>query len=267
MQKLLCLFLVAIMTTGCFEEKRNKYKEEKGFQVSESDEDEEEETSGLPANGFGFKTQPRGVLMTDHPAHRLTPIFKVNIDKETKKPFTGNSGFHYSYNYSELGVEGINNWNGNFMPGFAAVNGYNLVNVSHFNVVKDTQNTLFAAHVLINNLYFPAYSNDTLNGLPVERNFYLVSVYDEDTNQDGFVNFKDLRRFYQFDLDGKNKMAIVPPNYSVLSSEYDPQNDLMYITARLDENKNGQMDLLETAHIFWLDLKTTGKFGVQYDGN
>ena len=92
----------------------------------------------------------------------------------------------------------------------------------------------------------------------------MVSVYDEDTNKDGFININDLRRFYSFDIDANGKKPIVPINYSVYKSEYDPANDLVYIFAKFDANKNGKMDELEPINIFWVDLKNPERTGKQY---
>ena len=123
---------------------------------------------------------------------------------------------------------------------------------------------MFEEPVLIKTLYIPSFSNDTLFGKPVKRDYYLTSVYDEDTNEDGYINSKDLRRFYVFDIDGLNKENLIPKNYSVVSSEYDSVNDLMYVFAQLDENNNGRRDELEKVSIFWIDLKNPRNSGKQY---
>ena len=59
---------------------------------------------------------------------------------------------------------------------------------------------------------------------------------------------------------------LIPFNYSVMSSEYDPDNDFMQVFERLDENKNGQMEYEESTHIFWIDLKNSENKGLQYGG-
>ena len=150
------------------------------------------------------------------------------------------------------------------MPGFEAVYGYNLINISHYNNNLQEDNTFFNRPVLIKTIYYPTVSTDTLMGSPVSRNFYMISCYDEDSNKDGFINFKDLRKFYSFNIEGKNKRQLIPNNYAVMSSKYDHVNDLMYIFAKLDENNNGQMETLEPTHIFWIDLKNPERVGLQY---
>jgi len=158
----------------------NNNVEKKGFQVREIVENEGgEKIVGLTIDSLKLETQPRNVLLTKNPSHRLSPIYKVNYDKSTGKPFTGSNAFHK--NYWEYGENDENNWNNNFMPGFEALYGYNFVNISHFNNKTKEENLFFERPVLIKTLYYPAFSNDTLNNLSVNREFYMISVYDEDT--------------------------------------------------------------------------------------
>ncbi|MGB0932096.1 MAG: EF-hand domain-containing protein [Chitinophagales bacterium] len=265
MNKLICILLLSslIFIYGCSDNKLEK----KGFSVSNSnstiEEDEEEEKiNGLREDVLLFETRPRNVLLTGIPEHRLTPIFKVNYDKKTKVPFVGSNGYHTSYR--EIGESKSNQWNNNIMPGFEAVYGYNFVNVSHYNLKTQTAKKFFEKPVLIKTLYYPTFSKDTLNNLPVLRNHYMVSAYDEDTNKDGFINVNDLRRFYFFDINAGNKAPLIPKNYSVMSSEYDPANDIMYVFAKMDENKNGKIENSEDVHVFWIDLNNPKRAGRKY---
>lgn len=249
--------LITCMAFSCANDKL----ESKGFATSEiSEEQPADEKTGLDKDSMAFQTQPHKVLLTTHPAHRLTPLFKVNYHKKTLKPFIGSTDFHYRY--VEQGEVG-NNWNGHLMPGFEAAYGYNLVNISHFNTATQKQKVFFEKPVLVRTIYYPAFSKDTLNTKPITRNFYMVSTYDEDTNKDGMINLQDLRRFYYFDLDGGNKRELLPKNYSVINSQYDAGNDFMYIFAKCDENNNGRADDRESIHIFWIDLNNPDKTGRQ----
>ncbi|MEM7161634.1 MAG: hypothetical protein AAF487_04260 [Bacteroidota bacterium] len=251
--------LLAMCLIACSENKMEK----KGFQVNEISEDESgNKIVGLPIGDLNFETRPRNVLKTFDDNHRLSPVYKVNYDKKTNKPFTGSNAFHTNW-YRDL-KEG-NNWNGNFMPGFRAMYGYNFINISHFNHETKSENRFFNRPVLIKTLYYPANSKDTLNFNPVKRDYYMVSVYDEDSNGDGFINTKDLRRFYHFDINGKNQTRLIPEEYSVMNSEYDAANDFMYVFAKLDENQNGQMESEEPTSIFWIDLSDPSQLGLQYE--
>lgn len=259
MNKFIRLLFLGLFLTSC----GSSTVEKKGFQVSEISEGEDgQKIVGLQMDSLKLETRPRNVLLTFHAAHRLTPIFKVNYNRKTKKSFSGSNAFYTHWN--NRNNDG-NNWHNNFMPGFTAMHGYNCVNVSHFNNATKRQNTLFEKPILLKTLYYPAYSKDTLNFEPVKRDFYMASVYDEDTNKDGFLNVKDLRRFYYFDINGANKKALILKDFSVMSSEYDEVNDYMYVFAKRDTNQNGQMEVEEPTHIFWIDLKNPENRGTVYE--
>jgi hypothetical protein len=236
--------------------------EKKGFSVQTANETSNKNNEEVNPS-LEFRTRPSNVLLTTNPKYRLTTIYKVNYDKEKKKTFIGSNYFHYSYNEYKG-----NNWNSHFIAGLEAVYGYNFVNVSLYNTETKTQKTLFEKPVLLKTVYYPAFNSDlekdTLNYKTVERNYILVSVYDEDTNKDNKINAKDLRRFYYFDMEGTNKMELVPKNYSVLSSEYDFVNDFMYVFARQDTNKNGSREEEEEIHVFWIDLNNPQNKGRSY---
>ena len=260
MTKHIVFLLFAFITFSC----SNNDLEKKGFSVSEIAEESSEDNpqpNGLNKDSIVFATRPQNVLLTAHPTHRITPLFKVNYTKKHES-FIGSNAFHYRYPDEEEAIG--NNWNGNLMPGFEGIYGYNLVNISHFNTTTQTQHLFFEKPVLIKTLYYPTFSKDTLNNKSITRNFYMVSVYDEDTNKDGMINIQDLRRFYYFDLDAANKRILIPTNYSVLRSEYDSANDFMYVIAKQDENKNVTCEDKESIHIFWIDLNNPEKSGRQY---
>jgi hypothetical protein len=256
---ILTILFILIVFTDC--SRRQKY--EKGFSVSpETEKSDEDENNGIAIDSVNLATRPGSVLMTGFPKYRLTTVYKLNHDKREDSYFIGYN--HHYQNYTETGYTNGNQWNYNFMPGLEAVYGYNLVNVSLHNVETKKQGNFFDRPVLIKTLYYPSFSNDTLNFQSIKRDYYMISVYDEDTNNDGFINIKDLRRFYFFDMSGLNKNELIPDNYSVISSEYDSGNDYMYVFAQLDENKNGQRDDLETIHVFWIDLKNPKNNGRKY---
>ena len=260
MNKIITILILSIFIISC--SNSNSKIEKKGFQVNEITEDENgQKIVGLNIDSLKLETRPRNVLLTNNSEHRITPIYKVNYTKKTKKPFTGSNAYHF--NWEDDNDDG-NNWNNNFMPGFEAIYGYNFVNISHYNNLTKIENKLFDKPVLIKTLYYPTFAKDTLNFEPVNRKYYMVSVYDEDSNKDGYINVRDLRKFYYFDIDGKNKRNLIPKNYSVMSSEYDSANDYMYVFAKVDKNQNGKMEQDEPTDIFWIDLKNPENVGIQY---
>jgi hypothetical protein len=250
------LIALALLFAAC----SNPKLDEKGFQVSPVEtEGTNEEPDGLSRDSLKFETRPSGVLLTGVPDVRLAPLFKVNINKRNNTTFIGSSNFHYKYEDTE--VNKGNNWNNNLMPGLAAAYGYNMVNVLYYNIKENKQKNFFDKSVLIRTLYYPTFSKDTLNGQPVKRSFFMVSVYNDDTNKDGFINIRDLRRLYLIDINGDRQKALIPENYSVVKSEYDPDNDFMFVFAQLDSNGNGKADETEQTHIFWVDLKDPSRTG------
>lgn len=258
LQTIFALALIHLLT-GC----SNGKLKEKGFSVSSaSDDSGSERTDGFNRDSLKMETRPSSVLLTGVPNVRLTTIYKVNVNSKDNTTFIGSNDYYFSY-VGEEGSKG-NNWNNHLMPGLEAVYGYNMVNVSHYDIKENKQKLLFEKPVLIGTLYCPASSTDTLNNHPVRREYMMVSVYNEDTNNDGFINLKDLRRFYLFNINGERQKALVPENYSVFKSEYDPDNDLMYVFAQLDDNGNGQLEDGEPTHIFWIDLNDPNRTGRQY---
>lgn len=150
------------------------------------------------------------------------------------------------------------------MPGFDIIYGYYLLNIAHYDMKSEKLNYLFEHPVLIKTLYYPSFNQDSLNKKPINRDFYLVSVYDKDTNKDTMINRKDLRRFYLFDAGTRVKTQLVPDDYSVERSQYDPQNDVMYLFARQDVDKNGTIEEKEPLHVFWISLKAPAKAKLLY---
>jgi hypothetical protein len=245
------------LITACSNEKL----EEKGFSVDAIAENSETgEVDGLNRDSLKFETRPSEVLLTGIPNIRLTTVYKVNFNKKNQTTFIGSNDFYYDYAESDA----ANNWNNHIMPGVTAVYGYNMVNISHYSIAENKQKNFFEKPVLIKTLYYPSFSKDTLNYKPVNRQYFMVSVYNDDTNKDGFINLKDLRRIYLFDINGESPKALVPENYSVFQSTYDSDNDFMYVFAQLDANHNGKRDENEPIHIFWIDLKDPNKTGQLY---
>ncbi len=251
--------LIVVLISICFLSNCAKKRiEEKGFPINYSDLNNkiDEKIEGINKDSINFNTRPSNVLLTGISNIRLTTIYKVNQNKSDGTTYIGtNKYLNNDYDTEQ---------NEHFMPGLEAINGYNLVNISLFNTKNSLKKLFFDKSVLIKTLYYPSFSKDTLFKKELNRNYFLVSVYDNDSNKDGFINFQDLRHFYLFNQSGDIQKELTPNNYSVVKSEYDPENDYMYVFARLDENKNGQIEDNEPINIFWIDLKEPTKTGLQY---
>ena len=253
--------LISIILISCTE-KNEKFKD-KGFQVDEIESENAEVNSenAIKNDSLNFKSKSVDVLLTGNKNIRFSPIYKVNYSEKEKKFFTGSNDFHYGYN--DDNPKDGNNWN-SLIPGFEALFGYNLVNIFHFNHTENRGKKLFKKPVLIKTCYYPSFKVDTLNFKTIQRNFYMISAYDEDTNKDKYINNKDLRRFYLFDINGENLGEIVPKNYSVIGAMYDSGNDYLYIDAKLDSNNDGKISEHEPVSIFYLDLKNPMNKGLFY---
>ena len=256
--KIIFLLNLAWFFTNC-----TTTKIEKGFQVSSTtDKAEKVQIDGLISDSLTLITQPSNVLLTSHSNIRLLTIYKQNLNKKDNSTYIGTNKYHYRYEESE-NIKG-NNWNNNIIPGLSAVYCFNMVNISHYNIKENKQKNFFEKPVLVKTLYYPSFTKDTLNNKSITRSYFIISVYNDDTNKDGFINQNDLRKLYLFNLNGEKQKNLVPENYSVFKSEYDSENDFMYVFAQLDINNNGQRDQGEPIHVYWIDLNDPNKTGRQY---
>lgn len=194
-------------------------------------------------------TNPKSVVITGLAEHRLITIYRVQ--KETEK--TVIDRFRYSSGSENEGREEV--YYDRFMPGIDILYGYRLFNIGHYNLATEKLDFLFKRPAMIKTVYYPSVEQDSVNKIPLIRNYVLISAYDEDTNQDTLINEKDLRHFYHIDLTTNEKTSLIPRDYSVKRSQYDSKNDIMYIFASHDSNKNGVSDHSDSRHIFWIRLK------------
>lgn len=188
------------------------------------------------------------VVITGMHDVRLLTFYKIKPKTDRNINFNYSSSYEYEYYQDEIGKYRY------FIPGMDIINGYNLINIGHYNIENEKLSYFFNKPVLIKTLYFPGEKPDSLGGIEVKRDFFFVSVYDDDTNNDSLINNKDLRRFYHIDKFNTHKTKLLPDNYSAVRSTYDYQNDIFYIYARHDSNKNGRPESFENMAIFWLKL-------------
>jgi len=247
--------LIILLLAACSE---NEKREKKMEQLTAT-EFAQKDTTSYPLSGkatFGqLNSSVNSVLLTGLDSIRLINIYKVkpgtekNIDREEY------SSYHQKINENNGNISHAEDDFNYFMPGMDVIGGYNLINVAHYDLAKGKLSYFFQKPVLVRNLYFPGVKRDSLKGIPISRDYFLASVYDEDTNRDSLINRKDLRRLYHFDKDNRVKTALLPANYSSIRSTYDYRNDVMYVYARFDANKNGSAEKTEPIAIFWVDLK------------
>jgi len=243
-------FLILLLTTAACSKKVEVNDE----QISAPDQpaiDSVSDTSSfnsIQGNlSFGeIASEPNRIILTGINQHRLVSVYKIQNKAAKRESYR--SDYYY---YDESESEHVQH----FMPGIDLIYGYNLLNVAHYDMTTEKLNFLFDHPVLVKSLYYPSFEQDSIDDKPINRDYYLMSVYDNDTNADTLINKKDLRRFYYFNASGSDKTQLIPPDYSVVRSQYDAPNDVMYIFARQDTNHNGTAEKKEPLHVFWFDLK------------
>lgn len=246
------ILIPAITLFSCNRHSEFKDKE----RISVSSEIEQEEGTDSTANSIAgnltidqMSTTPNSVILTGLPEHRFITIYKSKAENNKSNDPSKSREYYYSYDGYEYNNES------HFMPGLDIQYGYNLLNLAHYDMKTGKTNVLFKRSALIKTFYYPSFEQDSINKVPVTRNYYLISVYDEDTNKDKIVSRKDLRKFYYLDAGCNTKTQLIPDGYCVMRSQYDAGNDAMFIYAKYDQDKNGAVDKKEPLHLFSVDLK------------
>lgn len=259
----LLFFLTTLVLTNLNQSCSNKKDKQADEQITANALDNSSTSTDSSINSVSgnltmkqISTYPSEVILTGLCNHRLVSIYKTRQKTNSRDNIISK----FSYDSDESSDESYEH----FMPGIDILFGYNLLNIAHYGMKTEKGNFLFGQPVLIKTLYYPSFTQDSLDKKPINRGYYLISVYDEDTNKDTLLNKKDLRRLYHFDSTGVNKLQIIPKDYSVIKSQYDSKNDAMYIFARHDENKNGTQDDSEPIHVFWFSLKSPDKAKLLY---
>jgi hypothetical protein len=247
---------VILLLASCSSD--DEVKEEQ-IRVENSGEGSDVETDTAQANAVQgnmsmrqLAAVPNSVVLTGMPQHRLITVYKTKRGGGTRAMYYRTSS---SYYYEESEREGEEH----FMPGIDLIRGYNLVNIAHYDMATEKLTHLFEHPVLVRSVYYPSFHQDSLYKKPVNRDYYLISVYDTDTNSDTLINKKDLRRFYCFNATCSEKIQLIPTDYYVVRSQYDPKNDVMFVFAQQDTDNNGTTDKKEPLHIFWFNLKKPDK--------
>jgi hypothetical protein len=232
-------FLVGLIS--CSEEKK-EYKEQISANAENMPYEDTLRSIAHNASHRSLQTIPKDIIQTGLTGVALISIHKRNVVNETI--------YHKEYQYYDDETKEVN-----FIPGMGLMYGYNMINVSYFNNNTNTKSLFFNKPVLIKSLYYPCTEKDSVDKKPVKRNYFMVSVYDDDTNKDTLINKKDLRRLYFIDELNRSKSLLIPNTYSVYKSEYNKSFDAMQVYARLDQNANGSIEKDEPIHIFTINLK------------
>jgi hypothetical protein len=66
------------------------------------------------------------------------------------------------------------------------------------------------------------------------------ALIDRDTNHDGVINFRDMRRLYVSDLAGQNLRALSSEGTTTLGWKWDSRSNELFIGVRRDANGDGE---------------------------
>ena len=254
--KSLALVVSVCALFSCGKSHNDKKEEQIRVDLSGDSEEVPDSIQNSVSGNVSFSqipTAPNNVILTGMSNHRLVTVYKSRLESSSSSGGSRFSKFSYEYDESDNETE----WH--FMPGIDILHGFNLLNVAHYDLATQKLNYFFKKPAFIKTLYYPSFEQDSIHKKPINRNYYLVSVYDEDTNKDTILNKKDLRHFYLFDSTNTVKTLLIPADYSLIRSQYDWHNDVMYVYASQDIDKNGMRDKKDPIHIFWIDLKKPAK--------
>jgi hypothetical protein len=79
----------------------------------------------------------------------------------------------------------------------------------------------------------------------------LWTLFDRDSNHDGFLNAKDAGRLYASDLAGEHLRALTPEGNQVLSWQWHSPADELLISVRRDANGDGALDDTDGAELLF----------------
>ncbi|WP_445721636.1 hypothetical protein [Flavobacterium sp.] len=241
------IFSVALLSILIACNDSNKVKKSDYLTLEEQEVIENNDSINTIITSTNLTTTSNKVILTGLDSIRLVSMYKIKPESDKNINYYEDSSY---YRYHDKSEDSYNY----FMPGLDIINGYNLINIAHYNLGNEKTSFLFKKPVLIKTVYYPGVKKDSLLKKPIQRDYFMVSVYDEDTNNDTLINKKDLRKLYHFDKFNTKKTQLLPSDYGVIKSTYDYKNDIMYIYAKHDSNKNGTGDKNEAMHIFWIDL-------------
>jgi hypothetical protein len=114
---------------------------------------------------------------------------------------------------------------------------------------------LLGRKAAITEFYFPA--DRRLSGMvekPVQAQYLLFGIVEEDTNKDGFLTELDAITAYVSDLAGQNMRSISPKGTQMLSWNFDELGQTVFLTIVEDTNADCRFDITDQARMIAVDL-------------
>ncbi|NJY61778.1 hypothetical protein HC174_03275 [Salinimicrobium sp. CDJ15-81-2] len=96
------------------------------------------------------------------------------------------------------------------------------------------------------------------------KQLLLYKLVDTDTNEDGNLNFKDLRALYISGIDGSDFRRISPAEELLQDYQVLQAVNRLYFRSMEDVNANGRLDADENLHYYYLDLASEAAKVTEY---
>lgn len=98
-----------------------------------------------------------------------------------------------------------------------------------------------------------------------KKKVLVYRVLDQDTNQDGMLNYFDVESLYMSNVDGSEFKKITPNLQELIDWKILKVNNKMYLRSIEDTNKNGEFDKDDKMHYWYIDFNLTDPQVIEYN--
>jgi hypothetical protein len=221
MNKLLFLILILI---SC--------KEEKQLPKVIYNETKEKEIEKIDTSTIKIADLPILMEGTDYLLHPVGELRVYGGKSKISFESTRNEGEYVSYN--------VSNYNQYELTG-------NLKNILFQHKDQDTLKPLTDQKINIETATY-------LHKIAQKNKIFVYTLFDKDTNKDGFIDQNDIKALYISKIDGTNFKKITLEFQELIDWNLIQNTNRLYYRAMEDTNKNGEFDKNDTIHYCYLDL-------------
>ncbi|ARN79454.1 hypothetical protein BST97_10850 [Nonlabens spongiae] len=232
--KFLYSVLIIFSIISCESEKKPK--------ISYEDENKEQ-TLGIDSTYVPLASNPIHIDSTEYLMHL---IGEFRIPKSQTRYGLSKS----SYGYGQFK---ISNFNGLEITG-------DINNIKFQKLGTEDLYPLTDAYININSIRYASEINNN-----IQKQFLIYKINDQDTNQDEVLNYNDVESLYISDIDGTGFEKISPPNHELIDYQIWDVNNRLYYRTIEDSNKNGDFDVKDSIHFYYLDFSIDVFMPVEYN--
>jgi hypothetical protein len=99
----------------------------------------------------------------------------------------------------------------------------------------------------------------------IKRDYIMYSVVDNDNNQDGKLDYNDIRSLYLSNIDGTEFIKISPDFQQYLDGKLILNNLMYYFRTIEDTNKDGDFNSRDNMHYYFVDFTGNSAKVVEYN--